>query len=281
MGSDKMGTLSGARARDRRTLPRVPFDAMPRRRPTPDPTAKAPGIRVQKLLADGGLGSRRACEQLILEGRVEVDREVITELGTRADPNRQEIRVDGQVIKPQRRIWYLVNKPKGFVCTNKDPDGRPRVVDLVPDGDQLFTVGRLDKASEGLILVTNDGEVANQLTHPRYGVPKTYRVVVAGTPSRESLEQLRKGIHLADGFAKVDQIRTRGKRRSGTVLEMVLREGKNREIRRVLAKIGHKVVELKRIAIGPLKLEDVPAGAYRELSRKEVKQLAEYGGKRR
>ena len=254
---------------------------MSRRPANTDPTSKPAGVRVQKVLADCGLGSRRACEQLILEGRVEVDRQLVTELGTRADPQTQEIRVDGQVIRPQRRVWYLVNKPKGFVCTNKDPEGRPRVVDLVPEGEQLFTVGRLDKASEGLILVTNDGEVANQLTHPRYGVPKTYRVLVAGSPTRQALAELQKGVHLAEGFAKVDGLRTRGKRRQGTVLELVLREGKNREIRRLLARIGHKVLELKRIAIGPLKLEDVPSGAYRELTRREVKQLAEYGGKKK
>lgn len=263
------------------TVPHPDLSIMPKRPVTRSDRDPGSATRIQKILADSGLGSRRACEQLIVDGRVEVDRKLITELGARADPHRQEIRVDGQVIRPKRRVCYLVNKPKGFVCTNRDPERRPRVIDLVPDGEQLFTVGRLDMASEGLILVTNDGELANQLAHPRYGVPKTYRVHVEGVPTKEELDQLRRGVHLAEGFAKVENIRIRSKRRNGATLEMVLREGKNREVRRVLARIGHKVLELRRIALGPLRLEDVPPGAYRELTRTEIKQLTETRSQRR
>ncbi|NLE39238.1 MAG: rRNA pseudouridine synthase, partial [Pirellulaceae bacterium] len=153
--------------------------------------ADAPGERLQKFLASAGLGSRRQCEELITAGRVEVDRQVVTELGTRVDSGSQEIRVDGTVLRSARRLYYAVNKPDRVISTNSDPSGRPRVVDLAPKRDErLFCVGRLDLHSEGLILLTNDGELANRLTHPRYGIQKVYRVTVAGSPERDVLDQL-------------------------------------------------------------------------------------------
>src|SRR5688572_1482295 len=151
--------------------------------------------RLQKVLAAAGVGSRRDCEELIREGRVEVDRQVITELGTRVDPLRQEIRVDGEPLRRPQRLYFAVNKPMGVVTTNDDPSGRPRVIDLVPTDERVFAVGRLDRASEGLILVTNDGEFANRLTHPRYGVEKTYLVRVAGSPKQAELARLTKGVY--------------------------------------------------------------------------------------
>lgn len=232
-----------------------------------------PGERLQKVLAAAGIASRRDCEELIVTGRVEVDRRTVTELGTRVDPFDQEIRVDGVVLPQVKRLYYLLNKPVGVVCTNDDPSGRTRVVDLINTDQRLFPVGRLDRTSEGLILVTNDGELANRLTHPRYGVPKTYLAAVLGHPQPSTLDKLRHGVHLAEGFARVESIVMKRRRPRDTELIIVLKEGRNREIRRLLARVGHKVLRLRRIAIGPLKIEDLAPGAYRKLTQDEVKLL--------
>jgi len=230
--------------------------------------------RLQKVLAAAGLGSRRQCEELITAGRVEVDRRVITELGSRVDQSKQEIRVDGQMLPKPKLHYYAVHKPPGVLSTNRDPSGRRRVIDLLPGGHvRLFTIGRLDLNSEGLILVTNDGELANRLTHPRYGVRKTYRVQVAGRPDRDVLMKLRSGVHLAEGLARVEDVRIQSHHKQSSVLEMVLREGQNREIRRVLARLGHKVLRLIRTAVGPIRLGNLPPGASRPLSRDEVAAL--------
>jgi len=211
---------------------------------------------------------------LITAGRVEVDRRMVTELGTRVDPDRQEIRLDGVPLPKTRLVYYAVNKPPGVVCSNRDPSGRPRVIDLLPAREaRLFTIGRLDLHSEGLILVTNDGELANRLAHPRYGVEKTYRVQVAGKPSREVLSKLRRGVHLAEGLARAQRIRIKSHRKESTILEMVLREGRNREIRRVLARVGHKVLKLTRIGVGPVRLGNLAAGEFRKLTREELTAL--------
>ena len=237
--------------------------------------------RLQKVLAAAGLGSRRQCEELISDGRVEIDRQVVTELGTKVDPDSQEVRVDGTALPKRKKVYYAVNKPTGVVSTNRDQAGRPRVIDLLPPSDnRLFTIGRLDMNSEGLILVTNDGELANRLTHPRYGVEKTYRVTVAGVPGREVLSQLRKGVHLAEGIARVSEIRIKSRHKESAVLEMVLREGRNREIRRVLAKMGHKVMRLTRTAVGPIRLAKLPLGAVRPLSRQEISALKKEQGRK-
>ncbi len=238
-------------------------------------TAAGQGLqRLQKVLAAAGLGSRRQCEELITTGRVEVDRRVVTELGTRVDPSQQQVRVDGQPLAKPKLVYYAVNKPKGVLCTNRDPSGRPRVVDLLPTRDaRLFTIGRLDLHSDGLILVTNDGELANRLTHPRYGVGKTYRVVVAGRPTREVLAKLLAGVHLAEGVARAERAAVKSHHKESTVLEMVLREGKNREIRRILARVGHKVLRLTRTAVGPVRLAELPAGASRQLTHEEIAAL--------
>ncbi len=234
--------------------------------------------RLQKVLAAAGLGSRRQCEELITAGRVEVDRRVVTELGTRVDAVGQQIRVDGVPLARPKLVYYAVNKPAGVLCTNRDPSGRPRVVDLLPATDaRLFTIGRLDLHSEGLILVTNDGDLANRLTHPRYGVAKTYRVVVAGRPARDVLTKLVQGVHLAEGVARAERVEIQSLHKESTVLEMVLREGKNREIRRVLARVGHKVERLTRIAVGPVRLGNLPPGASRRLTREEVAALRREG----
>ncbi|NQT15498.1 MAG: pseudouridine synthase [Planctomycetes bacterium] len=230
--------------------------------------------RLQKVLAGAGVGSRRQCEELILTGRVEVDGKVVTQLGTRVDPSQARIRVDGAVLARPRRVYYALNKPSGVVCTARDPSGRPLATALVPARDQrLFTVGRLDMNSEGLILLTNDGELANQLTHPRYGVGKTYRVLVAGHLTAETAARLRRGIHLAEGPAQVVDAKIQRRYKQSTILEMVLEEGRNREVRRVLARVGHKVLRLVRVAIGPLRLGKLASGEYRRVTRAEVDAL--------
>ena len=229
--------------------------------------------RLQKVLAAAGLGSRRNCEELITTGRVEIDRQVVTQLGTRVDPLRQEIRVDGERLPDPKRVVYMLSKPVGVVTTNFDPDGRPRVVDLVPGEQRLFAIGRLDRMSEGLILVTNDGELANLLAHPRYGVEKKYLVQVAGVPTPETLDKLRRGIGLAEGMARAQHVHLKSQHKQSAVLEMVLDEGKNREIRRMLAQLGHKVHQLKRVAVGKLSLGDLLPGQWRLLAWSEVEAL--------
>lgn len=237
----------------------------------------ADGIRLQKVMAAAGIGSRRHCEELIEEGRVQIDG-TQAKIGDRVDAAKQVIRVDGEVLKARGEpVYYLVNKPEGVVSTNNDPSGRPRVIDLVPinDREHLFTVGRLDLSSEGLILVTNDGELANQLTHPRFGVDKTYLALVAGKPDPSVYRQLREGVHLAEGWARCVSVYVKRELPQSTLLEIVLNEGKNREIRRILAKVGHKVLKLKRSAIGDVKLQGLKPGEYRKPTREELKTLRE------
>jgi 23S rRNA pseudouridine2605 synthase len=241
---------------------------------TPDESVR---IRLQKVLASAGFGSRRHCEELITQGRVEVDRRMVNELGATVDPEAQEIRVDGEKIHIARKAYYLVNKPVGYLSTNYDPAGRPRVVDLLPPTkERLFTVGRLDMSSDGLMLVTNDGEIAQQLTHPRYGVEKTYLVQVAGNPTQEVLDKLVRGVHLAEGVARCVRVTVRSEIKHSTQLEVVLAEGKNREIRRILARVGHKVMTLRRIAIGGLKLKDLKPGEFRRVHPTEIKLLTQH-----
>ena len=246
--------------------------------------AVAEGVRLQKVLAAAGIGSRRQCEELISEGRVDVDGKTVTELGTRVDPQRQQIRVDGEALRRRRLIYFAINKPVGILATSRDPSGRPRVIDLAPSNERLFTVGRLDKSSEGLILVTNDGELTDRLTHPRYGVEKSYLAQVVGVPTPESMAKLRRGMRFSEGFAQAKRVHVRRTHKHSAILEIVLDEGRNREVRRLLAKIGHKVVRLQRVAIGPLRLGNLKPGESRSLGREEVEELnraAQQGRKRK
>jgi 23S rRNA pseudouridine2605 synthase len=205
---------------------------------------------------------------------VTVDGQVVRELGTKVDPRQATIAVDGQRVHLERSVYYAVNKPKGYVSTNEDPAGRPRVVDLLPEIPQrVYTVGRLDEMSTGLMLLTNDGELANKLAHPKYGVEKVYRAVVAGVPDREVLNKLTEGVWLAEGKVRAKHVRAVGRKGEATVLEMVLAEGKNREVRRMLAKFGHKVMSLTRVAVGPISLKGLAPGAFRPLSGHEVDLL--------
>jgi len=235
----------------------------------------APGEdRLQKILAHAGVGSRRACEELILQGRVTVGGQIIKELGTKVDLGRIAVAVDGQKIQQERLVYFAVNKPKGYVSTNNDPSGRPRVLDLLPEvAQRVYTVGRLDEMSVGLMIMTNDGELANKLAHPKFGVEKLYRVIVAGSPERATLNQLTEGIWLAEGKVRAKRVRAVAKKGDATILELVLAEGKNREVRRMLAKLGHKVMMLTRVAVGPITLKGLAAGQVRPLTGKEVDLL--------
>jgi 23S rRNA pseudouridine2605 synthase len=211
---------------------------------------------------------------LILQGRVHVDGQLVRELGTRVDPRGARIEVDGQRIHLERFVYFAVNKPKGYVSTNNDPSGRPRVIDLLPEIPQrVYSVGRLDEMSVGLMILTNDGELANKLAHPKFGVEKLYRAVVAGSPTREILDKLTEGVWLAEGKVRAKRVRVVGHRGESTILEMVLAEGKNREVRRMLAKFGHKVMSLTRSAVGPITLRGLKPGEFRPLSNFEVDQL--------
>jgi 23S rRNA pseudouridine2605 synthase len=230
--------------------------------------------RLQKILAHAGLGSRRDCEDYISQGRVTVDGKVVRELGTKVDPEQVSIVVDGERIHLEKMVYYAVNKPKGYVSTNDDPAGRPRVIDLLPEvPERVYSVGRLDEDSTGLMILTNDGELANRLAHPRYGVEKTYRALVAGAPSRETLAKLTEGIWLSDGKVRAQHVRVVGTQGEATTLELVLAEGKKREIRRMLAKLGHKVMSLARTALGPIVLKGLSPGEHRHLSTAEVELL--------
>ena len=273
-GADRRSTQPASGPLAANTVPPGRRDAQ-RRRPKGSGSAVSEGVdqRLQKVLSAAGIASRRECEQYILEGRVEVDRRVVTQLGTKVDPARQEIRVDGTPLPQPKLVYYALYKPAGVVSTNRDPAGRPRVIDLVPNDPPVFAVGRLDAASEGLILVTNDGALANRLTHPRYGVEKTYQVQVAGIPDRDALETLRSGVRLAEGFVRPASIAVRRRQHKSTHLEIVLGEGRNREIRRLLARVGHKVMRLKRITIGTLRIGPMLPGQYRKLKSEEIYQL--------
>lgn len=232
------------------------------------------GIRLQKFLAAGGVGSRRACEELMRAGRVAVDGVTVTELGTRVEPGEQVVTMDGQRVKTERTVYYLVNKPRGYVSTTVDPAGRPRVVDLLPQVPQrVYTVGRLDEESEGLMLVTNDGELANRLAHPRYGVEKTYVAQVVGRPAPAVLERLVKGVWLAEGKVRARRVRRLGSQGQSTLVEIVLAEGRNREVRRMLARFGHKVVHLTRTAIGGIGVAGLAPGKFRRVTAEELERL--------
>ncbi|MFO0964504.1 MAG: pseudouridine synthase [Gemmataceae bacterium] len=229
--------------------------------------------RLNKYLAHAGLGSRRHVEDLIRAGRVAINGAVVRELGTRVEPG-QSVAVDGEPIGAEKLVYWLINKPRGYLSTNYDPSGRPRVIDLVPDvGERVYTVGRLDEDSEGLVLLTNDGELAHRLMHPRYGVDKTYLVQVAGIPKREDIRKLLQGVYLSEGHVRATRVKMLRKQGESAWLEIVLREGKNREIRRMLARLEHKVMRLKRVGIGPLHLRGAAVGKARPLKAREVRML--------
>ncbi|MBQ4204286.1 MAG: rRNA pseudouridine synthase, partial [Thermoguttaceae bacterium] len=232
------------------------------------------GRRLNQVLAAAGYGSRRACEELIVAGRVAIDGKVETNLAARVNPFEQKIQVDGESLPKARPVYVAFNKPKNTLCTNWDPSGRRRVVDFMPaEYGRLFPVGRLDRNSEGLILLTNDGALAERLTHPRFEAPKKYRVQVAGLIDAELADALKRGVHIAEGIVQADEVVVRSRRKLSSVLEITLTEGKNREIRRMLARVGHKVMQLQRIQVGSIKLGKLAPGESRRLTATEVAEL--------
>lgn len=233
------------------------------------------GIRLQKVLAAAGIGSRRACEELIASGRVEVDGRMVVEQGVRVDPDHAVIKVDGMRVSTRSSAVYLaVNKPRGMVSTMSDPQGRPCLADLVGNREQrLFHVGRLDADSEGLILLTNDGELAHRLAHPSFGVQKTYLAEVVGSVPRDLGKILRTGVELDDGLVQVDSFRVVGRAGSRVMIEVVLHEGRKHIVRRMLATVDHPVQRLVRTAVGPVRLGDLRPGRLRPLTRGEIGAL--------
>ena len=234
-------------------------------------------IRLQKALASSGIGSRRSCEDLIVAGRVSVNGRVVRELGTRVDPATDEVAVDGVTVPLVPDLVYLVlNKPRGVLTTMADDAGRPCVGDYVADrNERVFHVGRLDADSEGLLLLTNDGTLAHRITHPSFGVPKTYLVQIDGRAPRRLAQQLRAGVDLEDGPARADAARVVASLDAGTQVEVVIHDGRNRVVRRMFDALGHPVRRLVRTHIGPLALAELRPGRLRALSPPEVRTLYE------
>lgn len=290
--------------------PPPPRGRPPRKRPRPPTTAEAaagpPGTeRLQKVLADAGIASRRDCELAVQAGRVRVNGRTVRELPCWVRPDNDLVEWDGEIVDLNRRarldqsyLYFAVNKPKGVISTARDPQGRPQVVGLVsaalPRGQRVYPVGRLDADSTGLMLLTNDGELAHRLAHPRYGIEKAYRVTVEGQLDAEVIATLKRGMYLADPAAiahskggrrsgggkraameSLRVLHTTKDRRSGglSLLSVTLKEGQNREIRRLLARVGLKVRKLERVSIGPLQLKGLKPGAYRALAPAEVTAL--------
>lgn len=246
--------------------------ARSRRPDAPEGTPSA-GERLHKFLASAGAGSRRECETFIEQGRVSVNGQVVTKMGTKVDPTQDRVLFDGERVKAEDKVYYLLNKPVGYICTNSDEMGRPRVVDLVRDTrHRIYTVGRLDADSRGLILLTNDGAIANIICHPRYRIEKVYQVVVRGQVDRRLATQLEAGVWLAEGKASPAKVVPVGydARRDETSLAVTLFEGRNREIRRTFAKVGLKVKRLVRTRLGPMELGTLPEGAFQRLGPEDL-----------
>jgi 23S rRNA pseudouridine2605 synthase len=229
--------------------------------------------RLQKILARAGLASRRGAEQLMLEGRVTVDGEVVRELGTKADLEQNDVRVDGVRVKaPKGAVYLVLNKPRGVVTTRRDPEGRPTVMDLVPSVAGLFPVGRLDVTTEGLVLLSNDGAFAERVSHPRYEVPRVYHAKVHRVPDPETLERLKRGVRVEGDFMAVDRVRVVQAENNAWV-ELTLHEGKQHEVKRLLEAVGHPVSKLRRVAFGPVTTKGLEPGQFRSLTPEEVAGL--------
>jgi len=243
--------------------------------------------RLQKVLAAAGIGSRRKCEQLILSGTVEVNRKIVNELPAFVDPQEDIITVNGRKIQTEKKVYFLLNKPKGVICTNSDPLGRKKATSFIPARERIFCVGRLDADTTGIIVLTNDNELANKLTHPRYEVPKTYvaRVTCAcvtcagntgagkGQISGEAVEKLKKGIWLSEGKTSRASVKVLKRDHKESLIEITIRQGLNRQVRRMLAKVGLPVKSLKRTRIGNLTARGLGIGKFRTLTKAEIDYL--------
>ncbi|GAB6929926.1 23S rRNA pseudouridine(2605) synthase RluB [Paenibacillus sp. JCM 10914] len=246
--------------------------------------------RLQKIMAQAGIASRRKCEELILQGKVQVNGETVTELGTKADPAQDLITVSGKPIKNEKKVYVMLNKPKGVITSASDPEGRKIVSDYLKGvNERVYPIGRLDYDTEGLLLLTNDGEFANLLSHPKYHVPKTYLATVKGVPHGTELDKLRQGIMLEDGMTAPAEVEYKDVDPDAkqSVISITIHEGRNRQVRRMFESINHPVTRLKRISYGDLLLQNLKRGLYRHLTADEINQLlqmakaAKPGGKPR
>ncbi len=239
-------------------------------------TAPQGAERLQKILARAGYGSRRACEEMIAQGRVTVDGR-IARLGEKADPTRQEIRVDGALLRKEAEppTYIALYKPRGVISTVHDPQGRPTVRDYIPLPQRLYPVGRLDADSEGLILMTNDGEITQRLTHPRYRHPRVYRVLVRGIPSAATLRLWERGLRLEDGPARFDEVRIESQEKDRAWLRVSIHEGRKHLVRRTVAALGHPALRLIRVEMGPIGLGNLTPGQWRRLTQGEIRALRE------
>ncbi|MEC0089806.1 pseudouridine synthase [Paenibacillus macquariensis] len=232
--------------------------------------------RLQKILAQAGIASRRKCEDLIVAGKVEVNGEVVTTLGTKADPDQDIITVSGRPIRNEKKVYLVMNKPKGVITSASDPEGRKIVSDYLRDiKERVYPVGRLDYDTEGLLLLTNDGEFANLLTHPKHHVPKTYMATVKGVPHGTELDKLKQGIMLDDGMTAPADVEYKDidTAKNEATISITIHEGRNRQVRRMFEAISHPVIKLKRISFGELLLQNLKRGLFRHLTKNEVEDL--------
>ena len=233
--------------------------------------------RLQKILAAAGVDSRRKCEELILDGLVRVNRKVVDKLPAFVDPEKDIITVNGKKIRAARKVYFLLNKPKGVICTNYDPQGRRKAIDIVSARERIFCVGRLDADTTGLIILTNDSELANRITHPRYGLAKTYVVSVKGMVGGEQVEKLKRGIWLAEGKTGRAAVKILKRSHKESSIEITIREGLNRQVRRMMVKVGLPAKSLKRTRIGKLTARGLGVGKFRTLTEVEVLYLKKIG----
>ena len=231
--------------------------------------------RLQKYLARCGVASRRRAEEMIKQGQVRVNQQIVSEMGFQVEPGKDLVEVKGRIVKPEnRKVYLLLNKPLNVVTTLDDPQQRKTVTDLLQGiQERVYPVGRLDYHSEGLLLMTNDGELAYRLTHPRYEIAKTYLTLVCGQVKEITINELRKGVELEDGLTQPAVVKILSREHTKTLLEITIKEGRNRQVRRMCDKVGHPVLSLKRIKLGPLDLGDLKSGEYRELKQKEIQAL--------
>ncbi len=238
------------------------------------PDSEGAEVRIQKYLSQAGVASRREAEKLILQGRVRVNEEVVSVLGSKVLPGIDKVELDGKLVEEAAQKWVLLHKPLGTLTTRSDPEGRPTVYGLLPqDLRDLRYVGRLDYATEGLLLLTNDGDTLHGLTHPSREVDREYEVWLSRVPGRKELQHLEQGVELEDGMARAVAVRVVRKTEKGAVVSLVLREGRKREVRRMLEAVGHSVTRLRRVRFGPIRLGDLDSGAWRKLDTNEIRAL--------
>ena len=254
-----------------RSPPNPPKTCQNRRTP---PITEDAEVRIQKFLSRAGVASRREAERLVLQGRVRVNGEVLTTLGSKVRPGVDRVELDGKLVGEAKTKWIMYHKPPGVVTTRSDPQCRPTVFEALPkEMAGLRYVGRLDQPTEGLLILTNEGDVLHRLTHPSFEVEREYHCWVKGVPKRDTLQRLRDGVVLDDGPAKVTRVKILRPVKYGALLALVLQEGRKREVRRLLEAVGHPVTRLMRVRFGPIRLGELPAGQWRELTTTEIRAL--------